>query len=246
MKNKTIVIGLGLFSLVLGLITFSSARTEPVTTVNVNKYEPNILPSLNYDGKTTTIKVERLKVDLSRSVYIDGEIESYNSALVVRQLKELDKSNKPVYLFINSPGGNVFSGALVISQIEGMQAPVTTICTQLCASMAAMIHQYGHTRAMVDRAVLMFHPAAGGLRGQVPNMNSMLQMIIRYTNKMNQYIIARSGIKPELFNQLVAYEIWVESDDALAKKLTDKIVTTDVPVEPNGIDLRQVWRPWKL
>lgn len=145
----------------------------------------------------------------------------------------LEKSIKnPVYLLINSPGGSVLDGARILSAMEAAKSPVYTVCLQLCASMAAIIHQYGTERYMVDRSILMFHPASGSLSGNVFEMQSRLNWILRYTNKADVYIANRVGITVEQFKAQFDNEIWIDAEDSLNRKFTDKIVsvTTKQPL----------------
>jgi ATP-dependent Clp protease protease subunit len=175
----------------------------------------------------TLIKV---KVNKSRVIYLDEEVTFASSNRVSNSIKEMaSKSSEPIYLLIDSPGGSVLDGTLIINEMEASSAPVYTVCTQLCASMAAMIHSYGAKRYSVDRAILMFHPASGGAEGQVPNMLSQLTTLQRYTDKLVANVIARSRVSKEEYNTLVAYEMWVDAEDSYTKGLVDGIVSLDIP-----------------
>jgi ATP-dependent protease ClpP protease subunit len=90
--------------------------------------------------------------------------------------------------------------------------------------MAAIIHQYGKERFMVNRSLLMFHPAAGGLQGSVDQMRSRLGMIDRYVNKMDAYIAKRAGIPYDRFMVAILTEVWIDAEDSLALHFADKIV----------------------
>lgn len=169
-------------------------------------------------------KVHNLKLDGSRTVLIEGEIAE-TAYQYAEQIKKLSSENKkPIFVLINSPGGSVIDGALVISAIEASPAPVYTVCMQLCASMAAMIHQYGKERLVADRAILMFHDAAGGLSGYFPHMVSRINVLSRYINKMTYYVSTRTGMS---FKDLVAKmheELWLDAEDAYQARFADKIV----------------------
>lgn len=161
-----------------------------------------------------------------REVWLNTQVTPDSAKAVVNELKALEKeSNKPIFLLLDSPGGSVYDGNLVASQIEASKAPVYTVCMRLCASMAAYIHSFGHKRMSVDRSILMYHPASGGLRGQVPNMMSMGYSITRTISKLNANIVNRSKISREEFERKVAYEIWIDAEDSLAQGLTDEIVS---------------------
>ena len=170
-----------------------------------------------------------------RVVWFTTDFNFGSVANAVEQLKKLEsESSEPIYLLLDSPGGSVFDGATLISQME---ASIYTVCTRLCASMAAMTHSYGAKRLILDRAILMYHPASGGVQGQVPNMVSLLKSITRYIDRMNANIVGRSNLNREEYERLVAYEIWIDSEDSVKKGLSDEIVSLDVTNRPLSLDV---------
>lgn len=180
-------------------------------------------------GDTAIKKVHNIKPDAKRTLLLYGEVNESVSDLT-ETIKSLGaSSSEPIYLLINSPGGSVLDGALVISAIESSKAPVYTVCMQLCASMAAMIHQYGKERLMNDRSILMFHNAAGSAQGYVPQMLSRLNIINRYVNKMDAYVAARAGLNLTEFAGRLGDEIWLDAEDATNAKFNDKIVNVVLP-----------------
>jgi ATP-dependent Clp protease protease subunit len=165
-----------------------------------------------------------------RVLYLVDQVQFNSVQPLVNRIKELNaKSKDPIYLLIDSPGGSVIDGASLISEMEASAAPVYTVCTRLCASMAAMIHSYGTKRLALDRAILMYHPASGGASGQVRNMLSQITAVNSLIEKMVANVTGRSKITPEEFQRLVAYEIWIDAEDATIKGHNDEIVNLNVP-----------------
>jgi len=205
----------------------NKTTVETVTVNNNNTADGNIIDSLKNKEQVAEKTKSILRYSSNRIVYLNSQVDYYSMKEATESLKKLEQeSNEPIFLWIDSPGGSVIDGATLISQMEASKAPVYTVCARLCASMGAMIHSYGHKRYALDRALLMYHPATGGVQGQVPNMISVLKTIQRYIDKMNFNVINRSGGKltREDFENLVAYEIWIDSEDALDKGLLDSIV----------------------
>ena len=108
----------------------------------------------------------------------------------------------------------------------------------LCASMAAIIHQYGTNRYMVDRSFLMFHEASGAVQGTVPQMVSQLLSMTRYINKMIGKIAQRAGLTFDQLNATLASELWLDAEDALASKFSDGTVNVyfdeKTAINPSG------------
>lgn len=212
----------------------SSASNSPTTAVSAhitsNTVAGNVVDQRLANNPTPTPVDKELldiKLNKSRVLYLNDEVTYESSQRVANGIKKLQDSQEPIYLLINSPGGSVLDGATVISEMEASKAPVYTVCTGLCASMAAMIHSYGVKRYALDRAILMYHPASGGAQGQIPNMLSQITTITRYVDKMVANVVSRSKISKEDYDRLVAYELWIDSEDSLQRGLIDSIVHLD-------------------
>lgn len=159
-----------------------------------------------------------------RIVYVYGVIGEGLSATVAKQILQLGKTGEPITILINSPGGSVLDGAEIISAMEAAKGPVNTICVELCASMAAMIHSYGHKRLMLDRSIVMYHPASGGLEGEVDKMYSRLSTLKRYVDKLDANVAKRAKLTPEEFRNLYMKELWLDAEDATQQGFADGIV----------------------
>lgn len=212
--------------LVLSLVTSSSEPKTQVVSVQTKTPEAEYKPVFAVENKkvNATKTVTALHVDASNSVILVGEIGA-DSARVAQEIIKKSVENKAVYLLINSPGGSVLDGAQIISAIQSAKVPVNTVCLQICASMAAIIHQYGTQRMMIDRSVLMFHDAAGGLQGYFPHMKSRLKMLDSYITKMNQDIAARVKMDLKELESAEHDELWMDAEDAVARRFNDKIVS---------------------
>lgn len=173
------------------------------------------------DSKTKEIKV--LKLNPRRTIVIDEQI-SMLSERFADEILELGDDKEPIVILIDSPGGSVFSGEKIISAMEAVKSEVYTVCVGMCASMAAIIHQYGTKRLATDRSVLMFHDAAGMISGRVGEMLSLLNMIKRKIEKSNHYIANRSKMSYDELVRLGANNLWVDAEDAMEKGFVDGLV----------------------
>ena len=186
-------------------------------------------PPILKDKSLEKTKYKLSGLDLNnRVVYIYGEINEASAPLVAEQILKFSESSEPMYIFIDSPGGSVISGAAIISAMEAAKGPVNTVCIQLCASMAAMIHQYGTNRLMLNRAFLMFHPASGGVEGEVDKAFSRLSTMRRFIGKMEENVASRSKISYEEYKRKSGVELWIDSEDAYndSEKLFNNSVAT--------------------
>lgn len=202
----------------------ADSKVVPVTvqpeTTDVLKTEK---PPVDDRGSSSSKTITSVNLSASNTVVLIGEIRG-NGSSVAQEIIEKSKTAKSLYLVINSPGGSVLDGALIISAMQSSRIPINTVCLQICASMAAVIHQYGTQRMQVDRSILMFHDAAGSLQGYFPHMRSRLEMLDRYITKMQQDISRRTGMPLAEFLDAQHREFWIDAEDALQRKFTDKLV----------------------
>lgn len=92
------------------------------------------------------------------ALLLSGEINETSAAKLIDQLHaSSDISDDPIFLFINSPGGDVHSGLSIINTILVSPVPVIGVVTGLAASMALKVLQACHYRAMLPQAVCFWH-----------------------------------------------------------------------------------------
>lgn len=190
-------------------------------------------PQLETVPQSTTIKahtktIEQLNVPADRAVFIVGPIMDMNDT--VAQIYALDRKDpkSPIYLIIDSPGGSVMEGGKVISAIEGVTAPVNTVCAELCASMAAYVHSYGATRYITGNSMLMYHDYSGQFMGEGAHMHSLMSAIERFVKRLNAHVAERSGISLEKLEIGELKQIWIDSEDATEQGFNDKIASLDI------------------
>lgn len=201
----------------------------PVETVVVSTPSSTLLNTTNRLPAVKTL--EKHNVDQARVVYLDAVVEAGSANEVAKSILELNsKSSADIWLLINSPGGSVLDGATLISVMQASKAHINTVCTGLCASMAAVIHSYGYKRYAVDRSILMYHPASGGAQGQIPNMLSQLGTITSYIDEMTSNIVGRSHMDRSEFDKRVSYEMWLEANEATKLGFNDQVISLSVPL----------------
>lgn len=208
-------------------------KTQVLTTVLPVTEVVNVVNNKTVASTAKKKTVKTLKLDDDQVIYIEGEIDE-SAGKLAEKIKRLGLGKKPIYLLIDSPGGSVLDGAKIVSAMEASSAQVNTVCIGLCASMAAIIHGYGDERYMVDRSILMHHPAAAGLRGSLEEMQSRLGLLIRYVDKQSATIANRAGLTLEQFKALVVSEMWIDGEDAVNKKFAEGLVSVVLPEEKDS------------
>lgn len=231
--NKVGYALLGL-ALVFGAVTLFAKHPFPnikdTPEVIARPAETIPAPSPTPSGKTVTVT----NLDLSKgsTVTLFTDVNEYSANKVIGGIKAAnkDKPGKPIYLVLDSPGGSVIDGARIITAMQASKNKVYTVCLQICASMAAMILEYGEERYAVDRSIIMFHPASVGgmIQGELDKVVSRFTFLQRYVDKMDHYTAKRAGVPYPEFKARSNRELWIDAEDALADKLIDKIVLVEL------------------
>ena len=235
-------VSFGLFVLALGFIGFgingystSSTNTSPEVkvTAGLKPIVEIVTPSSttnNCPVKTTLVKplnkpisIKQLDLNPANTITLFGVVDQ-GAALIAREIITKAKTNKELFLVIDSPGGSVMDGAMILSAMEGVGVPVNTVCIGLCASMASIIHQKGAKRLMVNRSIIMFHPASGGVQGSLEQMRSRLNMVDNFVDKMDNDIAKRNKMTLAEFKALTVSELWVDAEDSIQRGFADGLV----------------------
>ncbi|GME22106.1 Peptidase S14 ClpP [Neofusicoccum parvum] len=165
-----------------------------------------------------------------RIVCLNGEVNEVVSASVVAQLLflEADNPEKPINLYINSPGGSVTAGLAIYDTMTYIRSPVTTICVGQAASMGSLLlcgGAPGH-RFCLPHSSIMIHQPSGGYFGQASDIAIHAKEILRIRTQLNK-IYQKHLTKPHTLDQiekLMERDYFMAAEEAKELGLIDKIL----------------------
>jgi ATP-dependent Clp protease protease subunit len=132
-----------------------------------------------------------------RIVFIGTPIDDEIANLIVAQLLFLDGEDpeKPINLYINSPGGIVTAGLALYDTIQHIKPPVSTICVGQAASMAALLLCAGTKgrRYALPHSRILIHQPLGGVQGQATDIDIQAREIMRMRDRLNDIIALHTG-----------------------------------------------------
>jgi ATP-dependent Clp protease, protease subunit len=171
------------------------------------------------------------------------------SASIVAQLLwlESDTPEKPITMYINSPGGSVTSGMAIYDTMTYIKSPVSTVCVGGAASMAAILLAGGEAgkRASLAHSSIMIHQPLGGTRGQASDIliyANQIQRIREQSNKiMRHHLNKAKGFERysiEEINDMMERDKYLSAEEALELGVIDEILTkrTDKEVKEDSKD----------
>jgi len=165
-----------------------------------------------------------------RIVFVNGQIDDGIAALVSAQLLFLEAENpdKPIAMYINSPGGVVTSGLAIYDTMQWIRSPVATVCMGTAYSMASFLLMAGEPglRIALPNASIMVHQPSGGFRGQVSDIERAARDIIRTKRRLNEIYAKHCGRSCEEVEQTLDRDSFMTAAEAKAWGLVDHVYTS--------------------
>lgn len=164
-----------------------------------------------------------------RIIFLGEEINSVSANLVVAQLLHLESQDaeKDISLYINSPGGEVYSGLAILDTMNFIKPQVSTICVGMAASMAAVLLSAGAKgkRFCLPHSKVMIHQPSGGAQGQQTEIEIVAEEIKKTRRELNQILSDASGQPIEKVQADTERDNYLTAAEALDYGLIDRIVT---------------------
>lgn len=162
-----------------------------------------------------------------RIVFLTGEIDDVSANIIISELLYLDsKSHEDIYLYINSPGGQVTSGLAIYDTMNYIKSDVKTICVGLAASMGAFILAAGKKgkRCALENAEVMIHQPLGGMQGQASDMKIACEHILKIKDKLNKILAKNTNQKIEKITVDTDRDNFMSAKEAKDYGLIDEII----------------------
>ena len=176
-----------------------------------------------------------------RIIFLNGEIEDNMASLVSAQLLFLEADNpaKPIYLYINSPGGVVTSALAMYDTMQFIKAPVGTLCMGMAASAATLILAAGEAgqRVCLPNASIMLHQPSGGYQGKVTDIMLHAEESQRLKRLTNSIYAKHCGRSFEEVEKALERDNFMTPQQALTWGLVDHVYSDRSQLEgPAAID----------
>lgn len=186
---------------------------------------PVVVEQTNRGERSYDIYSRLLK---DRIIFLTGEIDDYTANLVVAQMLflEMEDPDKPINLYINSPGGSVTAGMAIYDTMQYLRCPVSTLCIGMAASMGAFLLAAGAKgmRRALPNAEVMVHQPLGGARGQATDIMIHAEQIMRIKRRMNEILSQRTGRPLEKVEQDTERDHFLSAEEAQEFGIIDSIV----------------------
>jgi len=163
-----------------------------------------------------------------RIIFLGQEIddEIANQIIAVMLYLDSEDNSKPIYLYINSPGGSVISGLAMYDTMKHIKSEVVTINVGLAASMSSFILAAGEKgkRLALPHSRIMIHQPMGGAQGQASDIEVEAQQILRIRKSLTEDYAEMSGRPYEKVLQDMDRDNFMSSYEAVEYGLIDRVI----------------------
>ncbi|HDG0625990.1 TPA: ATP-dependent Clp protease proteolytic subunit [Serratia marcescens] len=163
-----------------------------------------------------------------RIVFLNGEVNDDVAEMLCAQLLFLEAENpeKPIHLYINSPGGAITSGLAIYDTMQYIRAPVHTLCMGTARSMGSfllMAGERGHRMALPN-ASLHVHQPLGGFQGQASDILIHAEEMKRTKDRVIRLYAQHCGLSYEEVERVLDRDRFMTADEAAAWGLIDRVL----------------------
>ena len=164
-----------------------------------------------------------------RLVEIAGGIGFDNMKKAQKEVLELaSQGDEPIWIRINSPGGSVDAGLILIDTMKAVKAPIHCIVESSAYSMAAIILTYCDKRYGMPHATFMLHEASYGTAGEDPQNRSKIDFLTKYLDRLHEEIAKNIKMDAKKYRARIRDAWWMLADEAKTVGLIEDVVTNIV------------------
>ena len=170
------------------------------------------------------------RLGVERILFLGSEVNDGIANSLVAQMLYLDSedSSKPIYLYINSPGGSVTAGLAIYDTIQYVKSDVVTICVGLAASMGAFLlaaGTKGKRLALPHSRIMIHQPLGGTSRRQASDIEIEAREILRMKEMLNRSLADMSGQSFDKIEKDTDRDYFLSADEAKDYGLIDRVIS---------------------
>jgi ATP-dependent protease ClpP protease subunit len=207
-----------LFTVLLSLTVLGQART-PAIDVNASK--------------------QIIRLSESNTLSFDDEFNLTNVSKLQQKVMEIDSKlpkGEPIRLVLNTPGGSVMAGKLLIDTLSALDREIQTL-TIFAASMGYNLVQAMGKRYILPSGVLMSHRAAvSGVKGQIDGeLESRVDFYKQITEDLEVQAATRVGVDVDQYKRMIINELWITGAKAVKLNHADEVVLATCDASLKGV-----------
>jgi ATP-dependent Clp protease protease subunit len=163
-----------------------------------------------------------------RIIFLGTQVDDQIANLIIAQLLHLESEDpdKDIYLYINSPGGSVYSGLAIYDTMQFVKPDVSTICVGIAMSMGALLLAGGAAgkRMSLPNSKILIHQVWGGYQGQASDIEIHARETIALKRKLEEIMASHSGQPLEKVHADMDRDFFMTAEEAKEYGIIDTVI----------------------
>jgi ATP-dependent Clp protease protease subunit len=164
-----------------------------------------------------------------RIIILGTPINDQIANLIVAQLLYLDNedSSRMIQMYINSPGGTIYSGLAIYDTMQQVRAPIATTAVGVSASFGTVLLAAGTKghRYALPHATIHLHQPLGGAQGQATDIEIEAKEILRLKENINRILVRHTGQPLEVIERDTDRNFYMDAEAAKSYGIVDEVLT---------------------
>lgn len=203
----------------------NSLVLDKYTSITSNYISPTIIEERQLNVAQMDV-FSRLMMD--RIIFLGVPIDDYVANIIQAQLLFLESSDpkRDIQIYLNSPGGSVYAGLGIYDTMQYIMPDVSTICTGMAASMAAVLLCAGAKgkRTALKHSRILIHQPMGGAEGQASDIEITAREIQKLKKELYEIISSHSGQEYDKVWRDSDRDYWMTSEEAKEYGMIDEVL----------------------
>ena len=163
-----------------------------------------------------------------RVIFLGTPIDDQIANLIIAQLIHLESEDpeKDIQIYINSPGGQVYSGLAIYDTMQYIKPDIQTTCIGIAMSMGAVILAGGAKgkRVALPNAKILIHQVSGGFQGQATDIEIQARETINLKRRLEEILAEHTGKPTEQVAKDMERDYFLTSQEAQEYGIIDNVI----------------------
>jgi len=163
-----------------------------------------------------------------RIVFLGTQIDDQVANVIVAQLLFLSREDpdKEIQMYINSPGGVIYSGLAIYDTMQMIPNPISTVAVGVTASFGTVLLTAGTKgrRYALPNATIHMHQPLGGAQGQATDIEIQTKQILRLRTLLNNIMAKHTGKSVDVIKQDTERDFYLDAPQAVEYGLVDQVL----------------------
>lgn len=163
-----------------------------------------------------------------RRIKLDTAVTEDSVNKLITEIEVLDglRSDKPITLVIDSPGGSVYDGLRLYNAMKTSKSHIHTVVNGMAASMGAIILIAGDSREATPESRVLIHQVSAGTGGKTYDMEQDLNHINTLQDDLYEIIAENTGLSMQDVRRISMSDVFYDAEESLRLGFIDKLTDT--------------------